>query len=75
LIRPQEFSGIPSSSLLVAKQEDIAKEMVNSTLRSVYVRTLKVSLTCHQILRHGVDGFSSPPKEGVMQIVIALENP
>jgi len=26
-------------------------------------------------LRHGTDGFSSPPKEGVLRIYFALRNP
>ena len=26
-------------------------------------------------LRHGTDGFSSPPKEGVLRIFFALKNP
>ena len=26
-------------------------------------------------LRHGVDGFASPPKEGVLRIFFALKNP
>jgi hypothetical protein len=29
---------------------------------------------CHKILRHGADGFTSPVKEGVLQIFIALKN-
>jgi hypothetical protein len=32
------------------------------------------SLTCRNILRHGADGFTSPPKEGEIQIFIALTN-
>jgi hypothetical protein len=26
-------------------------------------------------LRHGTDGFTSPPKEGVLRIFITLKNP
>jgi hypothetical protein len=26
-------------------------------------------------LRHGTDGFTSPPKEGVLRIFFALKNP
>jgi hypothetical protein len=29
---------------------------------------------CRKILRHGADGFTSPPKEGVLRIFIALRN-
>jgi hypothetical protein len=32
-------------------------------------------LTYRTILRHGTDGFTSSPKEGVQRIFIALENP
>jgi hypothetical protein len=31
--------------------------------------------TCREILRHGDDGFTSLPKEGVLRIFIALKNP
>jgi hypothetical protein len=40
-----------------------------------YISYLKGSLTCHKILRHGADGFTSPPKEVVLRIVIALKIP
>jgi hypothetical protein len=33
------------------------------------------SLTCYKILRHGADGYTSPPNEGVLRIFIALTNP
>jgi hypothetical protein len=31
-------------------------------------------LTCRKILRHGTDGFTSPPKEVELQIFIAIKN-
>jgi hypothetical protein len=37
--------------------------------------TSKGSLTCHKFLRDGADSFTFPPKEGVLQIFIALKNP
>jgi hypothetical protein len=37
--------------------------------------TRQDSLTCCKILRHGASGFTSPPKEGVLWICIALKNP
>jgi hypothetical protein len=37
-----------------------------------YLRYVNRSLTCHKILWHGVYGFTSPPKESVLQIFIAL---
>jgi hypothetical protein len=30
----------------------------------------KGSLTCRKILRHRADGFTNPPKEGVLQISV-----
>jgi hypothetical protein len=33
------------------------------------------SLESRKILRHGADGFTSSPKEGVLRIFIALKNP
>jgi hypothetical protein len=38
-----------------------------------YLKYLKGSLTCRKILRHGASGFTSQPKEGVLQIFIALK--
>jgi hypothetical protein len=34
--------------------------------------TSQVSLACHNILRHGAYGFTSPPMEGVVRNVITL---
>jgi len=62
-------------SHLVAKQEELAKEMMNLALRSIFVHTSKGSLTCRKIFRHGADGFTSPPKEGVLRNFISLKNP
>jgi hypothetical protein len=33
------------------------------------------ALTCRKIVRHGIDDFTSPPKEGLPRIFIALKNP
>jgi hypothetical protein len=35
--------------------------------------TLKCSLPCCNILLYGTDGFSSPPKEGVLGILLVLD--
>jgi hypothetical protein len=41
-------------------------------LADVYLcHTAQGSLTCRTILRHGADGFTFPPKEGVLLICIA----
>ena len=42
--------------------------MPNSTIHS---RVLLYAVN----LRHGTDGFTSPPKEGVLRIFFALKNP
>jgi hypothetical protein len=34
--------------------------------------TSKGSLTCHEMLWHGADGFTSRPKESVLRIFIAF---
>jgi hypothetical protein len=40
-----------------------------------YLKYIKGYLTCRKILRHGANGFTSHPKEGVLRIFIALKNP
>jgi hypothetical protein len=35
LINPSEFSGSPTSSHLVAKQEELTKEMINFALQNI----------------------------------------
>jgi hypothetical protein len=40
-----------------------------------YLKYLKGSLTCRKILRHGTSGFTSHPKEDVLQIFITPKNP
>jgi hypothetical protein len=74
LIRPPEFSGNPISRVICSKQEERANGMMNLTLRSIFIRTCKWLFTCPKILRHGASGFTSPPKEGVLRIFIALKN-
>jgi hypothetical protein len=44
-------------------------------LRIQYLIYASGSLTCCKTLQHGASGFTSHPKEGVLQIVIALKNP
>jgi hypothetical protein len=40
-----------------------------------YLKYLKGFFTCRKILRHGTSGFTSHPKEDVLWIFIALNNP
>jgi hypothetical protein len=43
-------------------------------LRNIFIHVRKVIL--HAVnLRHGTDGFTSPPKEVVLRIFITLKNP
>jgi hypothetical protein len=57
------------------KAEGTGEENYEFCLTNIFFHTLKASLTCRKILRHGADGFISPPREGVLWIFIALENP
>jgi hypothetical protein len=69
LIRPPEISGNTNNSFLVAQQDELAKEITNFAFRSI------------SFILRGVadatwaDGFTSPPKEGVLRIIIAFKNP
>jgi hypothetical protein len=71
IIHPTELSGNPTGSHLVAKQEEIAKDMMNFEgydefcLMNYIFQTSKVSLTYRKILLHGANGFTSPRKEGM----------
>jgi hypothetical protein len=47
----------------------------NDNFAYQYLRFINRSLTCRKILRYGDSGFTSHPKEGVLQIFIALKNP
>jgi hypothetical protein len=59
-------------SHLIQKQEKLGKERF-FFFTKYFFHTSNGSLTCHKILRHGADGFTSLPKEGVLRIfIIAL---
>jgi hypothetical protein len=47
----------------------------NENLVYPYPWDLKRSFICHKILWHGTSCFTSNPKDGVLQIFIALKNP
>jgi hypothetical protein len=48
---------------------------MNGEVNEIAVRCILVhALTCRKIL-HGADGFTSPPKGGVLRILTALKNP
>jgi hypothetical protein len=58
---------------LVAKRRETGREVVAEFCLSVSLSCLKRSLTCRKILVHRADGFTSPPKEGVLRIFSPLE--
>jgi hypothetical protein len=60
LIRLPELSGNPTSSYLVAKQEELEKEMIYLAYEISHI--WKVSLTCRKILRHGADNRTILPR-------------
>jgi hypothetical protein len=49
------------------------KEMINLSLRSIFVHTSKAFLSCHKILRHRSNGFT-PQQEGVLRILVVLRS-
>jgi quinolinate synthase len=53
---------------LVAKQENMTKEMIHLTSQSTFVHISKGSLTCPKILqlRANYEYFTYPPKKGVL---------
>jgi hypothetical protein len=57
--------GNPTSSHLVAKQDELGEGNYDFVLLSIFVHTSKLFFICRKILRHGTDGFTSPPKKGV----------
>jgi hypothetical protein len=48
---------------------------MNLDWQSIFVHTSKVIITCLKILRHGLSGFTFPPKKVVLRICIAFKNP
>jgi hypothetical protein len=74
LIRTSKLYENPTSRQLVAKEEKLAKEIMNLILRSTFSHTSKGSLACSKILRHEAEGFTSAKKEGVLRIFMAFKN-
>jgi hypothetical protein len=69
LIRPRELSGNSTNSHVVAKRKKLGKGYDEFGLTK-YLCSYR---TCRKILQHGADGFTSPPKEGVLRNYIALK--
>jgi hypothetical protein len=59
---------------LVAKHEELVKEIINLALRIIFVHTAKGFLKCRKILRHVANDFPSLMKKGLLRIFIALKN-
>jgi hypothetical protein len=68
---------VHQSSLAVLPEEtsETSRRNGQRSGNSAYLRYLKESLTCLKNLRNETSGFTSHPKEGVLQIFIALKNP
>jgi hypothetical protein len=58
-----------------AKRGKSRREIAAEFCLSVSLSYRKGSLTCCEILRHGIEGFTSAPKEVVLRIIIALKIP
>jgi hypothetical protein len=70
--RPPELSGYPTSSHLVEKKEELAKEIMNICLTKYLFYTSKDPLKCRKIIRHGGRRLYFPQKEGVLRIFSPL---
>jgi hypothetical protein len=75
LIRPPELSGNPTNSSSRKSGRIGEGNYEFCAFRNTSFHTPNGSLTCREILRHGIDGFTSLSREGVLRIVIALKNP
>jgi hypothetical protein len=71
------FSVKPTSSHLVAKQEELAKKIMNLVLRSIFIHISNCCLTFREILPQRGDGFPYPTKEGVLRVLspLKIQNP
>jgi hypothetical protein len=74
LIRSTQLSGNPNSSYLVAKQEELTNEMIFVSLWSrLSLSYFEGFFNMPYMARHGDDEITSPPKESVLRILIALK--
>jgi hypothetical protein len=72
LIRLPDLSGNHASSHLVAEQDELAKEVLNLALRSIFVHTSKGRLTCCKILRLEADSFTSLRRKAAADFYLPL---
>jgi len=66
---------IAASSHLVANQEELGERNDKFDFRNILFSYFEVIFNRRKILGHGADGFTSPPKEGVLRIFISVKNP
>jgi hypothetical protein len=71
LTHPPELSGSHTSTVISCKAGGMGKRNENSALQIVFVHIFK----CFLDVVKTYDIFTSPLKEGVLQIFIALTNP
>jgi hypothetical protein len=64
----QSYQQSPSTN-----QEELGKENDEFYLTKYLFHNPKGSLICRKILRRGADGFTSPPKEGLLQTLSPLK--
>jgi hypothetical protein len=70
------FSAVTRKIYLVAKQEKLSEEMAWWIFPTKYLfLACMVLLAFSTILWHGTDGFTSSPKEKLLQILSPLKNP
>jgi hypothetical protein len=58
---------------LVAKRGGTGRGMAAEFFLTLSLAYLKGTLTCRKILRHGAEGFTSPPKEVMLRTLTALK--
>jgi hypothetical protein len=77
LIRPQELSGNPTSSHLVASRKNGRRKLWIFFFPCEYFCLYVASDLLHavKILRHGASGFTSLPKEGVLLFIAFKHHP
>jgi hypothetical protein len=75
IIQQPELSYCNQQRHLVAKQGETWREMAVNFAYEVSLSCSAGFLTCRKIIRHGADGFTSTPKEVVLRIFIAFNNP
>jgi hypothetical protein len=58
---------------MAEEQEELGEVNDEFGLRNIFAHTSKYFFTCRKVLRHGADGFTFRPKEGVLRIFNAFK--